>query len=81
MLGRLIDGRYEVRERVASGGMATVYLALDKRLERRGLGSGQTVEEFDLLRRRGSSLGCDDREPRREPREYSPDTEVEHEFD
>lgn len=34
MLGRLIDGRYEVRERVASGGMATVYLALDKRLER-----------------------------------------------
>lgn len=34
MLGRLIDGRYEVRERVASGGMATVYLALDRRLER-----------------------------------------------
>ncbi|PKQ25769.1 MAG: serine/threonine protein kinase [Actinobacteria bacterium HGW-Actinobacteria-4] len=34
MLGRLIDGRYEVRERVAAGGMATVYLAFDKRLER-----------------------------------------------
>ena len=34
MLGRLIDGRYEVRERIAAGGMATVYLALDKRLER-----------------------------------------------
>lgn len=34
MLGRLIDGRYEVREKVASGGMATVYLALDRRLER-----------------------------------------------
>nr|WP_255633424.1 Stk1 family PASTA domain-containing Ser/Thr kinase [Demequina sp. TTPB684] len=34
MLGRLIDGRYEVRERVAAGGMATVYLALDRRLER-----------------------------------------------
>ncbi len=34
MLGRLIDGRYEVRERIAAGGMATVYLALDTRLER-----------------------------------------------
>ncbi len=34
LLGRLIDGRYEVRERIAQGGMATVYLALDKRLER-----------------------------------------------
>jgi serine/threonine protein kinase len=34
MLGRLVDGRYEVRERVAAGGMATVYLAFDKRLER-----------------------------------------------
>ncbi len=34
LLGRLIDGRYEVRERIASGGMATVYVAFDKRLER-----------------------------------------------
>jgi len=34
MLGRLIDGRYEVRERVANGGMATVYIAFDRRLER-----------------------------------------------
>lgn len=34
MLGRLIDGRYELRERVASGGMATVYIAFDRRLER-----------------------------------------------
>lgn len=34
LLGRLIDGRYEVRERIAAGGMATVYLALDTRLER-----------------------------------------------
>lgn len=34
MLGRLIDGRYEIRERVAAGGMATVYLAFDRRLER-----------------------------------------------
>ena len=35
MLGRLIDGRYEVRSRIARGGMATVYLATDVRLERR----------------------------------------------
>lgn len=34
MLGRLIDGRYEIRERVAAGGMATVYVAFDRRLER-----------------------------------------------
>lgn len=34
MLGRLIDGRYEVRERVAAGGMSTVYIAFDRRLER-----------------------------------------------
>src|SRR5690554_3301722 len=34
LLGRLIDGRYEVHARVASGGMATVYLAFDNRLER-----------------------------------------------
>ncbi|MFB2582837.1 Stk1 family PASTA domain-containing Ser/Thr kinase [Herbiconiux sp. P15] len=34
MIGRLIDGRYQVRSRVARGGMATVYLATDLRLER-----------------------------------------------
>src|SRR5690554_2245311 len=34
LLDRLIDGRYEVRARVAAGGMATVYVAFDKRLER-----------------------------------------------
>ncbi len=34
LLGRLIDGRYEVRSRVAAGGMATVYVAFDRRLER-----------------------------------------------
>lgn len=34
LLGRLIDGRYEVLARVARGGMATVYRALDRRLER-----------------------------------------------
>lgn len=35
MIGRLIDGRYQVRSRIARGGMATVYLATDLRLERR----------------------------------------------
>src|SRR6476660_3478490 len=35
MIGRLIDGRYHVRSRIARGGMATVYLATDLRLERR----------------------------------------------
>ncbi len=34
IIGRLIDGRYQVRSRVARGGMATVYLATDLRLER-----------------------------------------------
>ena len=34
MIGRLVDGRYQVRSRIARGGMATVYLATDLRLER-----------------------------------------------
>lgn len=34
LLGKLIDGRYRVRGRVARGGMATVYTAVDERLER-----------------------------------------------
>jgi len=34
LIGRLIDGRYEVLARVARGGMATVYRALDRRLDR-----------------------------------------------
>jgi eukaryotic-like serine/threonine-protein kinase len=34
LLGALIDGRYLVRARVARGGMATVYTAIDQRLER-----------------------------------------------
>src|SRR5262249_16793221 len=32
--GGLIDGRYRIRGRVARGGMATVYTAVDERLER-----------------------------------------------
>lgn len=35
LIGRLVDGRYQVRSRVARGGMATVYLATDLRLDRR----------------------------------------------
>ncbi|TNC19493.1 Stk1 family PASTA domain-containing Ser/Thr kinase [Georgenia sp. 311] len=34
LIGRLVDGRYEVHARVARGGMATVYRALDRRLDR-----------------------------------------------
>jgi beta-lactam-binding protein with PASTA domain len=34
LIGSLVDGRYRVRGRVARGGMATVYTALDERLER-----------------------------------------------
>lgn len=35
LIGRLIDGRYQVRSLIARGGMATVYVATDVRLERR----------------------------------------------
>ncbi|MFT4051557.1 MAG: Stk1 family PASTA domain-containing Ser/Thr kinase [Microbacterium sp.] len=35
LIGRLVDGRYRVRARIARGGMATVYVAADLRLERR----------------------------------------------
>ncbi|MBC7290151.1 MAG: serine/threonine protein kinase, partial [Actinotalea sp.] len=34
LIGQVVDGRYEVLSRVARGGMATVYRALDRRLER-----------------------------------------------
>src|SRR3954465_6718097 len=35
LLGQLLDGRYRVDRRIARGGMATVYAALDTRLDRR----------------------------------------------
>ena len=34
LVGKLVDGRYEVVSRIARGGMATVYLAIDRRLDR-----------------------------------------------
>ncbi|HEY3293438.1 MAG TPA: Stk1 family PASTA domain-containing Ser/Thr kinase [Candidatus Nanopelagicaceae bacterium] len=33
--GELIDGRYELLHQIATGGMATIYLALDTRLDRK----------------------------------------------
>src|ERR1700746_32468 len=34
LIGRMLDRRYHVRSRIAHGGLATVYLATDTRLER-----------------------------------------------
>ncbi len=34
VVGRLLDGRYRVLSHIADGGMATVYLAMDERLDR-----------------------------------------------
>ena len=34
LLGRVVDNRYVIERRVARGGMATVYEAMDQRLER-----------------------------------------------
>jgi len=34
LVGRVLDGRYEVEARLARGGMATVYRAVDQRLDR-----------------------------------------------
>ncbi|GAA5037198.1 Stk1 family PASTA domain-containing Ser/Thr kinase [Actinopolymorpha pittospori] len=54
LVGRLLDGRYRVGRRVARGGMATVYEALDTRLDRtvavKVLHAG-LVEDADFLRR------------------------------
>ena len=34
LIGRVLEGRYELHRRIASGGMATVYLGTDRRLDR-----------------------------------------------
>ncbi|WP_426592233.1 Stk1 family PASTA domain-containing Ser/Thr kinase [Cellulomonas sp. McL0617] len=54
LVGRLVDSRYEVVSRIARGGMATVYLAVDRRLDRdvalkvmhAHLAEGATGEDF-----------------------------------
>ena len=46
LVGRLIDSRYQVRSRIARGGMATVYLATDLRLERK-VAAGAHPSLFD----------------------------------
>ncbi|WP_020573405.1 Stk1 family PASTA domain-containing Ser/Thr kinase [Actinopolymorpha alba] len=54
MVGRLLDGRYHVGRRVARGGMATVYEAVDTRLDRtvavKVLHAG-LVDDADFVRR------------------------------
>ncbi|MFZ2227003.1 MAG: Stk1 family PASTA domain-containing Ser/Thr kinase [Candidatus Nanopelagicaceae bacterium] len=35
LTGELIDGRYELLKQIATGGMATIYIALDTRLDRK----------------------------------------------
>jgi eukaryotic-like serine/threonine-protein kinase len=35
LIGRVLDGRYQVLSHLADGGMATVYVALDQRLDRK----------------------------------------------
>ncbi len=34
LVGRLLEGRYRIRDRIARGGMSTVYAAVDERLDR-----------------------------------------------
>ena len=34
LVGRSLDGRYRILERIARGGMSTVYAAVDERLDR-----------------------------------------------
>ncbi|MFC6006326.1 Stk1 family PASTA domain-containing Ser/Thr kinase [Angustibacter luteus] len=54
LVGQLLDGRYAVRARIAKGGMATVYLALDERLDRDvavKVMSPALVDDEDFVRR------------------------------
>ncbi|WP_060930026.1 Stk1 family PASTA domain-containing Ser/Thr kinase [Granulicoccus phenolivorans] len=65
LVGTLLDGRYEIRARVARGGMATVYRAMDRRLTREvaikvmheGLGDDQDfARKFDREARAAAKL-------------------------
>lgn len=67
LVGDVLDGRYEVLQRLARGGMATVYRAWDRRLERivaikvmhEGLGDdGDFAAKFDREARAAARL-CD----------------------
>lgn len=65
LVGRALDARYEITERLARGGMATVYLAKDRRLGRlvavkvmhEGLGDDQDfARKFDREARAAAKL-------------------------
>ncbi len=65
LVGRVLDGRYEIVRRLARGGMATVYLATDRRLTRtvavkvmhEGLGDDQEfARKFDREARSSARL-------------------------
>ncbi len=65
LVGRVVDGRYEILRKLARGGMATVYLATDRRLTRTvavkvmhdNLGSDQDfVSRFDREARAAARL-------------------------
>ena len=67
MSGNVLDGRYEILARLARGGMATVYRAWDRRLERivavkvmhEGLGDDSDFKaRFDREARSAAALTC-----------------------
>jgi beta-lactam-binding protein with PASTA domain len=54
LAGRLVDGRYAVTARIAHGGMATVYLAMDTRLDREvalKVARAELARDEDFVRR------------------------------
>ncbi len=63
MIGRMLDGRYRIEERIARGGMATVYTAVDTRLDRQvavkvmheGLGADQDFADRFVREARASA--------------------------
>ncbi len=63
MIGRTLEGRYRIEERIARGGMATVYTAVDTRLDRQvavkvmheGLGADQDFADRFVREARASA--------------------------